>query len=685
MARFRLFHSRRNRRSAAAPLSGTRQSASSARKAAAPQKMDWLKVRGGIVAVLFLALWLTLWLRAGWVQIIKGPDYAESARRQHLAMEIVELPRAMITDRNGISLARSVECCSVYANPSLVEDPAKTAAALAPLIHQPKERLARALGRKRSFIWLARRVDDATAEAVRRAKLPGIALARDYERVYPYRGVAGQLLGFVGMDGKGLEGVERAYESRLAGSRSRHFVQRDALGRRFQLASAEQPDETDALALTLDLHVQFIAEDVLASTVNAERAKWGGILVVDVPTGDVLAWAQYPSFNPNRFRDATPSTYRNRLALDALEPGSTIKPLLVAGAMKEKLINSNSKFNCEQGRWATRSITIRDDTHSYGVLPVHRIVALSSNIGSAKIGLLLGAPRFQSFLANLGFGQRTGLPLAESKGILRKANEWRESDLISASFGQSISVTALQMAQAYLTLGNHGVYRPLNIVQDQDERIQDSGQRLFPAKVAREVLSIMREVVDDGTGRRAVLPGMSIAGKTGTAQKAGPHGKYGDKRMASFVGLAPAERPRYLIIVILDEPERNKYGGAIAAPAFRETLARMLSYYGELPAESKTAPVQKTARNDSAAGNGQIRLELNQTAPHQAAPADAGTAPDVIGKPVRLAVEQFARLGIVPRLQGYGAVVIRQDPAPGSAVMDAGNDVEATLWLAEDN
>ena len=658
--------------------------------------IDWNGVRFRTVAVLFFIIWGALWVRAGYVQLWEGPFLAERARRQHMSAETVSTPRGMITDRNGHILARSVECRSVYANPNAVIDVDATSAALAGLIGRPVDQIRPLLAKKRSFVWIARRVDDATAEAIRQADLPGVDLSREYERIYPYRQVAGQLLGFVGMDGKGLEGVERSFDDRLGGLSVRQAVQRDASGREFYVNSDYEAQPADDVQHTLDLQVQSIAEEEIARAVDEYGAKWGGVLVVDVPSGDILAWAQYPFFNPNSYNQYRPGEYRNRLAQDALEPGSTFKPFLIASALQEGVVSRETTFNCENGLWKTRYITIRDDTHPKNTIQtVAQILANSSNIGCGKIGLELGAVKYQRYLSRLGFGERTGLQLAESRGILRPAREWSEADLISSSFGQSLSVTVAQMAQGYLTLANQGVYKPLRLVATDD--VGGGDQRIFSKNTTKEVLSMMREVVDGGTGKRAAIPGVSVAGKTGTAQKA-RRGKYGSERTASFVGLVPAEKPQYLVVIFIDEPSKVKYGGVIAAPVFKAVTSRVMAYHGSLPDPGALTPAQIKAQEKAEArakarekrkGSkektvlGEYRSEL--ATKKTALPVrDSGTVPDVVGQSVRRAVEMFARQGLVPVIKGNGARVVRQTPEPG--VRWAGKDSAPTtcvLWLSE--
>lgn len=657
--------------------------------------VDWDRFRFRMVAVFFCLVWGTLWLRVGCIQLWDGPELADKARRQHISAERVDVPRGMICDRNGQILARSVEVCSVYANPSQIDDVDAVAKKLASILGRSPQDISASLQKNRSFIWIARRIDDATAEAVRKADLRGIELIREQERIYPYKHVAGQLIGFVGMDGRGLEGLERSFDDELSGLPVRQMFQRDASGRLFYMDNNDdEMPESEDLRLTIDVQVQFMAEEVLSKGVEEVAAKWGGMLIVDVQNGNVLAWAQYPFFNPNVYRKYKPAEYRNRLALDALEPGSTFKPFLVASALQEGVVTRNTVFNCENGVWKTKRSVIRDDNRAYKDLSVNQILMYSSNIGCGKIGLTLGAVKFHKYLSLLGFGQRMGLHLNESKGILRSPKDWSESDLISTSFGQSVSVTEAQMAQAYLTLANGGVYKPLRILLDSEED-DGGGQRVFSAETSREVLRIMQDVVDAGTGKKAAVPGMAVAGKTGTAQKA-KSGTYGKERTASFVGLIPADKPLYLVVIFIDEPVRGKYGGTIAAPLFKNVITRVMAYQGALPdpgaqlaqrvkrqeeRAAKRAKRQKQKQEETIMG--EVRRELASAAP-TIKPKEKGAVPDVVGQSLRRAVEMFVQQGLVPVIKGDGARVVRQEPIPGIRWSDKNQAPrDCVLWLSE--
>ncbi|MDR3357826.1 MAG: transpeptidase family protein [Desulfovibrio sp.] len=661
---------------------------------------DWGRIRINVTVAAFCLLWAGLWGRAWYLQMIAGPHLADRARRQHMLSELVSGRRGMIYDRNGQVLASSVEAKSVCAWPRKIQDFYNTANTLGPILGIPPQEIFNRLSTaKGHFIYLKRKVDDASAEAVRKAGLTGIGLSREYDRIYPYKHLAGQLLGFVGQDDKGLEGLERSMDSRLGCIPTRQIVQKDARGRRFYLQEAGQPEaHGEDVTLTLDVQMQFFAEEAIARAVKEFDARWGGVLVVDVPTGDIQAWAQFPFFNPNIFQESSPLIYRNRLASDALEPGSTFKPFVMATALQENKITPASLIDCEGGKWASKNFTIRD-TASHGVLPAAKVLRYSSNIGMAKIGISIGAPTFYKYLHSLGFGERTGVPVAEGRGILRIPRDWSEMDILSTSFGQSISVTGLQMAQAYLTLLNGGVYKPLRLVMDED-RVEERRKRIFTDKTAREVLQMMRDVVQekDGTGRRARLDGVTAAGKTGTAQKADHRtGLYGAKRLASFVGFFPAEIPRYLILVMVDEPAQNQFGGLVAAPVFRETASRALTYAGIVQpvnvaekqgrplAGTGTARAYKLAAQDAplfVENMRETRKKSVMPLPDHLAKA-AERVPDVMGKSVRNAVELFARGGIVPELKGSGARVVRQSPPPGTAWPENAKPSDYVLWLSE--
>lgn len=731
-------------------------------------RWDWGRVRLWVVGVVFSLLWMALWARAYYLQIVMGPEYADRARRQHTTREVVAGVRGNIMDRNGNILAKSVDCRSAWVNPALVQDKPAAAAKLAQALNEPPGRILGLLNEKKQFVWVARKLDYHTAEKIKALSLPGVSLESEFERVYPYKHLAGQLLGFVNIDDKGLEGLEKSFDDKLAGRKVTQLVERDAAGRR--MVTREAGDISDLrgqdVRLSIDLQVQFFAEEALAESVSKFGAKWGGCIVVDVPSGDILAWAQYPFFDPNNVAGTAVAERRNRLAMDMLEQGSTIKSFLIAAALEEKVVSPSTEINCEKGVWKLRNIILHD-THAYTNLSVAKILHVSSNIGAAKIGLKLGANKYRDYLSRLGFGERTGLPLSgEAKGILRTTKKWSDVDLANASFGQSFSATLVQMAGAYLCIANGGEKRGLRLVLEDREQNADrpagqpdgssgaqpgaapeasppqlaaglafastgtplaGAERVFSPGTARQVRFMMRDVVeeDGGTGKEARIAGMDVGGKTGTAQKAARTGGYGKGRVGSFVGIVPVEDPRYLILVLLDEPTTVQYGGIIAAPVFKHVALNTLAYQGQLPdtddpqvreamrkAEERKAradgkgkkparaatagSASEPARNNAATAG---RTPNGQTGPQTAAATPARNAPptersiprrsgqpspvvpSVVGLGMRNAVEVFAAEGVVPVIKGKGGFVVRQTPEPGMPWPDGGR--ECILWLEE--
>jgi cell division protein FtsI (penicillin-binding protein 3) len=663
---------------------------------------DWGRVKLTCVGVFFCLAWLGLWSRAGYLQIVAGPELAQQAIRQHLASEIDKGARGEIYDRGGRLLAKSVEFEAVFVRPKEVTDPEKTVAFLSKVLHMKEQRVRKKVQSPSSMAYLSWRVGDRTAARIREAALPGVYFTKESGRFYPNGHLASQLMGFVGVGDVGLEGMEKSFDERLTGRQAKYVVQRDASGRRFffdsqgrELADINGHD----VRLTIDSQIQFFAEEELEKAVTANNAKAGTALVVHVPTGEILAMANYPFFNPNVGRGISPRIARNHAALDVFEPGSTMKPLLVAAALQERVVRPSSTFNCENGKFSFANRVIKD-THPYGVLPVNMIVRVSSNIGAAKIGLQMGAQRLYSYFQKLGFGQPTGLPISgEGKGLLRPLKSWSPLDVATQSFGQGVAVTPVQLAQAFLVLANDGVYKPIRLVADPvDAQAERKPYRVFDADVCRTVQGMMREVVQEehGTGRTARIEGLEIGGKTGTAQKAGSGGGYGNKYLGSFVAFVPAINPEYIVLVMVDEPEPSHYGGVVAAPAVRDVTLRMLSYLGRMPETVQlakgqaagTSPAQSQAQAASVPAEpvepsraDREIMEIAQSTPSGAKAVEVRSVPNFSGMPLRKAVEILMQKGIVPRLEGQGLVVSKQTPAPG-APWPGDTNAEFVLWLA---
>ncbi|NMC50008.1 MAG: PASTA domain-containing protein [Desulfovibrio sp.] len=663
---------------------------------------DWSRAKLTFVGVVFFLVLAGLWLRAGYLQIVQGPDLARLALRQHMASESDRGERGQIFDRNGRLLAKTVEFTAVSVRPREIVDPDAAAGQLGSILEVKPAWIKKKLVSSKPFVYISRRVDDKTAARIKQAAIPGVFLEAEHGRSYPNRHLAGQVLGFVGMDDQGLEGLELSYEDWLAGRRAKYAVQRDASGRKlyFDAQGQEMRDLRGRdLTLTIDAQIQFFAEEELVKAVTTHHGKAGTCLVIHVPTGEILAWANYPFFNPNAARSVSPKEGRNRSALDVVEPGSTMKPLVVAAALQEGVVKPDTTFFCENGKFKVANRIIKD-THSYGDLTVNKIVRWSSNIGAAKIGMLLGPKRLHADFEKLGFGTPTGLPLSgEGRGLVRSLKDWAPIDTATASFGQGVAVTPIQLAQAFLTLANDGVRKPLKLVLDPPQNMpQEVPVRVFDAEVARTVQRMMREVIfeEKGTGRSAMIEGVDMGGKTGTAQKASPSGGYGDKYLATFLAFVPAETPQYLVMVMVDEPEPSHYGGVVSAPAVREVTQKTLSYLGRMPvvqlakgheqlhAVPSPEAVALGPAEACAAGlpAGKAIDPGEAEVVNVTAAADAPAVPNFSGMPLRRAVEILISRGIVPRLEGQGLVVSRQSPSPGAPWPGPKKDQEFVLWLS---
>ena len=528
-------------------------------------RKDHSKVKIGLVMGLFALALTGLWARAGWVQLHEGEALLSKASKQSHAAEFEYGERGRIFDRNGQMLATSVEAKSIYARPFEIENIDVAADTLSRSLNVSRSKIYKRLKSKKKFVWIKRQVTDRESLAVTGADMKGVRLVSEFSRIYPNGHLAGQTIGFVNIDGRGLEGIERVYNERMKPGKAEFVVRRDAKGQRLYLDAQGREMDINGLdvRLTIDTHIQHAAEQALAKSIAKYDARAGIVLVVDVDSGDILAMANQPFFNPNAVRSSKATQRRLRALTDIYEPGSTLKPLLFAAALEEKVIERDTLIDCENGKWKVARKTIRD-THPEKWLPAHKVLRYSSNIGSAKIGMDLGAGVYHDYLTKLGFGEKTniGLP-GESRGILMQPNKWTSVDLAAISFGQGIGTTALQMAKAYLCLANGGVTKELNLVNLPEPDRKNTAVRVFSPETAATVLDMMKDVVhEDGTGRSARIPGITMAGKTGTAQKAAKGG-YGDQYLSSFVALVPAEAPELLVITMIDEPQKANYGSKI--------------------------------------------------------------------------------------------------------------------------
>jgi cell division protein FtsI (penicillin-binding protein 3) len=502
-------------------------------------------------------------------------------------MRVVASPahRGNVLDRNGEPLAVSTPVDSVWANPKELAGANEQWPQLAKALKRNRQEFTRRLTASldRDFIYLARHMNPAEAQAVRKLALPGVNLTREYRRYYPAGEVAGHVLGFTNIDDEGQEGAELAFDHWLAGEDGAKRVIQDRYGRKVQdVENIRSARPGRDLTLSIDLRIQYLAYRELKAAIRAQRARSGSVVVLDVLTGEVLAMVNQPAYNPNDREQIAPSTYRNRAATDILEPGSSIKPFVVAAALQSGRYQATSVVDTSPG-YISVGANVIEDEHPLGVAGLAQILAKSSNVGMAKIALSLEPQAIWSTLSQLGFGRVTtsGFP-GESAGLLTPYANWRPIGIASLSRGYGMSATPLQLAHAYATLGAFGVSRPVSMLR-VDRPV--AGERVLTERTSRTLLSLLESVVaPDGTGKQASIPGYRVAGKTGTAWKANAGGYSTDRYIGVFGGLAPASRPRLAAVVVIDEPGAGKfYGGDIAAPVFSAVVGGALRLLGVAP------------------------------------------------------------------------------------------------------
>ncbi|MFO0726873.1 MAG: penicillin-binding transpeptidase domain-containing protein [Myxococcota bacterium] len=560
-------------------------------KRSAARRVLW--VGGGLVlgAVALLG-------RAYQLQIVTGSHYDDAARRQTMGSETITAKRGVIKDRHGAELAITVDVDSIYAEPRRVKDPAEVARKLASVLSLDSSKLLEQLTSERAFVYLKRRVGSEEAAAVKALELAGIGARPEPRRFFPNRELAAHVIGFTDGEGVGRAGVEKAYDETLRGQSYQIPALRDALGNQV-LSEGFVPEavlEGDDVVLTIDRQIQYAAETELEKSVKENEAAAGVAIVLEPKTGDLLAMASWPPMNPNDLSSAKDGADLNRATSAVFEPGSTLKMVTISAGLEEKKIVPSDKIDCENGKWRVGGRTI-GDTHHYGLLQINEIMKVSSNICSAKIGLMLGKERLYDWLTRFGFGSPTGVPLpGELGGLLRPAQSWREITLANVAFGQGLSVTPLQIAQAATVIANGGIrVKPRLVLGTVDKAGTPmpagpvESERVLSEGTARLVRDMMIEVTHKGgTAEVAAIPGFTVAGKTGTSQKIDPVTKAYSRSLyvGSFVGFVPAEKPEVLVLVLIDEPKKAYYGGTVAAPAFKAIAMAALSARSIFPEEA---------------------------------------------------------------------------------------------------
>lgn len=643
------------------------------------EREKWARVRIIVVGTFFGLLFLSVIVRAFYLQILQHEELIKKAEKQHQRVVPLTPARGAIMDCKGTPLAVSVEMDSCFAEPRHIKDIDGTAAVLAPFLGASKQELVKKFSGNRNFVWLERRLPPEQAIRIKNLKLRGIGFLPESKRFYPNVEVASHVIGFTGIDPAGLEGIERKYDSVILGNTGYVITERDALGRDIDLKSAviKKSEPGKNVILTLDKNIQYIAEKELAKAVNGSGAKNGIALVMESGTGKVLGMANYPTFNPNSYSRYSQAQLRNRAVSDSFEPGSTFKVFLIAAALEERLVKPGDVFNCENGSYTIADRTIHD-THSFSRLSVADILKYSSNIGAAKIGARLGDERLFRYLRNFGFGERTGIDLpGESPGNLREKRHWYGVDLATISFGQGVSASALQLTSAVSAVANGGIlmkpYVVERILDDSGQEVQrfepQALRRVISEDTARKVARMMEGVTTSGgTGTNAAVDGFRVAGKTGTAQKVDQvtHGYSATKRTASFIGFIPADKPKLTILVVIDEPKTSPYGGVVAAPAFREIALNALNYLKVSPQGGGG----KAARIVEAKGAPPTPQEETLEEVRPDAAVEGEVMPNFRGMSMRRVMQVMEKRNLNIRLMGSGRAV-EQNPPPGQKIRGA--------------
>ena len=546
--------------------------------------------RISLLAAAFLLLLGAALARAVWIQVIKGPEYAAMALRQHRETVIVPASRGTIVDRNGEPLAIGRLATTVYANPRQVNDARDlTLVASKQLGLDPAELYPTLVDRSKGFVYVARKADPRKAKILQSMDFAGLGFYPEELRFYPQGPVAAQVIGYAGLDNKGLEGLERSLEATLAGKPGSQTIVKDPFGRALDVVETKAETPGRSVRLTIDREIQANAEEILQDTVRRWGARAATAVVMDPHTGEIYAMATAPRFNANRFPTTRADRRRNRAVTDTYEPGSTFKLVTIAAGLQEGVITPRTSFRLAPTIKVADRVIHEAHTRGTERLTVKQIVEQSSNIGTITIAEHLGPGRLASWVDRFGFGAKSGVDFpGESAGFALPLDQWSGSTIGTVPIGHGIAVTPVQMARAYAAIANGGrLVRP-HLIDRIDGRTVGAtrGRRVVSRHVSEQMMSMLRGVVLEGTGTEAAIPGYTVAGKTGTAAKIDPDGTYSTSRyVASFVGMVPATKPKLVIMVMVDEPHGDIYGGVVAAPAFRE-IARFNLQHLEIPQDA---------------------------------------------------------------------------------------------------
>ena len=677
----------------------------------------WTRVRIVLCGLVLLGIAALVGRRALQLQVREAVQLREWAESNYLREVEIAPRRGRILDRRGAELASTADLESVFCNPRQLAPDAVPR--LARAVHLDPSELDKTLSTRKSqyFAWVKRRVSPEESAAALALGLPGVSVRKEPRRVYPNGELASTVIGHAGLDGHGLEGVELAYDEALRGSGMEVTGMHDRLGRDLLMEGTVDASASAGkdLVLTLDKYLTYVTERTLAEAVRKHNAKAATSVMIDPRTGEILAMASVPGYNPNAPSDAAERGARNRAITDAYEPGSIMKTVTFSAAFDAGKLRPEDRFDCLMGQMQVGKYHIRDD-HPKGMLTAAEVFKYSSNIGTVKIARRIGKETLARMIDRLGFGRPTGVGLpGERRGTVRPVAHWGEIELATHAFGQGLTVTPLQMATAYATIASGGVYHPPRLavrfvtVDGRSEPVPRPADarpeaRVLSESTARTMLTIMQGVTEDGTAKLAAIPGYPVAGKTGTAQKVS-NGRYDpSKYLAAFVGIVPADNPRVVIAVMIDEPHGVHYGGVVAAPVFKEIAEATLRYLGVPPSTSVVAstarPAKKgdakiaTARLGEADSNAVEGLGVEEpvasvgeaqeedeseiaSGEDEAGPALDGqpaperkldaAIPDFVGMTLGQAVRAARRAGVELVPDGSG-IAATQIPAPGPAV-----------------
>jgi cell division protein FtsI (penicillin-binding protein 3) len=653
--------------------------------------------------------WLVIWaaaviwtaaltFRLGDLQLYRYSDYLARAQKQQERSFEVSPARGTIYDRNGHELAVSTAMDSLFADPADIHDPAMVARLVAPILGDPAEEIEDKIREARTPVRLARKVSPEIVSRISAMNLRGVFFEPENRRVYPHHELAAHVVGYVDTDEKGQGGVEHSLDKLILGRPGRVLVMADG-HRQYYDRRESAPDPGASVTLTIDETIQYIAEKELATSMQETHALSGSVLVQDPNTGELLAVANGPTYDPNSPGNYASSARQDRAVTDAYEPGSTFKTITMTAAIENGVTNPADLIDCQMGSIQVAGRTIHD-WHPFGVLSVRDVLADSSDVGSIKIALRLGATKFYQTIRAFGIGQLTGIALpAENRGLLRPLAEWRPASIASIAIGQEVSVTPIQIITAVSAVANGGTLYPPRIIKE----IRNPGGDLAPPvkpgtethvvtdpRTAATVREMMEAVILEGTGKPAQLEGYTAAGKSGTAQKIDKDtGHYSPNHyVASFVGFAPLNNPAIAVLVVLDSPEGPHHGGEVGGPVFKRVAEQILAYL-DVPRDVPLPSLLETARNSPVPPNLAAASQDSTEAAFQAAVAkhSAGqkaraetvalgkapmaSLPDFSGETVREVIESCSREGLVPELIGDG-VALEQDPAAGSQLPPGG-------------